>query len=33
LELAAGGLREIMDLQALLVSAPPTPRAMLTRKK
>ncbi len=33
LELAAGGLGEIMDLQALLVSEPPTPRALLTRKK
>ena len=33
LELAANGLGEIMDLQALLVSEPPTPRAMLTRKK
>jgi ribonuclease PH len=33
LELASGGLREIMDLQALLVSDPPSPRAMLTRKK
>ena len=33
LGLASGGLREIMDLQALLVSDPPSPRAMLTRKK
>jgi ribonuclease PH len=33
LELAADGLSEIMTMQALLVAEPPTPRAMLTRKK
>jgi ribonuclease PH len=33
LELAASGLGEIMQLQALLVSDPPSPRALLTRKK